>query len=124
MPAGFELSVETTFTASHAIVMRGERETPHAHDWRVTLTVRGDALDADGLLCDFHEIERALRAVVGPWHGGDLNRSPPFDRLNPTAELVARHIACSVQTRLPTGIQVGSVRVTEAPGCAATYYGE
>lgn len=121
MPGSYELSVEAAFSAAHAIVIAGTREPLHGHDWRVTLTVVADSLDADGLLCDFHLIERELRAITGPWHHRNLNETPPFDRLNPTAELIARHIAMTMTTKLPRSVRVESVRVTEAPGCAATY---
>src|SRR5690606_16287926 len=56
----FEISVQRTFSAAHAIVVRGRREPLHGHDWRVTIVVAGNDLDADGLLCDFHALEAAL----------------------------------------------------------------
>ncbi|MBK7405875.1 MAG: 6-carboxytetrahydropterin synthase [Phycisphaerales bacterium] len=121
----FHLSVESEFCAAHAIVMGGSRERVHGHNWRVTLTIAGPTLDGDGLLCDFHAVEAALREVTGPFQNGDLNATPPFDRVNPTAEHVARHIAEGVQSALgamlPLGTRVASCRVTEAAGCAATY---
>lgn len=117
----FELTVERTFSAAHAIVIAGERETVHGHDWRVRVTVAGEALDADGLLCDFHAVEAVLDDVLGPFHNADLNATPPFDHVNPTAEQVARHIADSVAAELPAGVRVASTAITEAPGCEAVY---
>lgn len=122
----FRLTVEAEFAAAHAIVMRGEREPIHGHNWKVTVCVAGESLDADGLLCDFHAVEAALRAVTERFHNKYLNEVPPFDRENPTAELVARHIAEAVETAIPApdalrGVGVEWARVTEAPGCAATY---
>lgn len=118
----FELSVQRVFPAAHAIVMRGEREPLHGHDWSLEVTVTADALDEDGLLCDFHAVQDAVDAVIRPFHSRNLNETPPFDRTNPTAELVARHIAEAVATRLPAGVRVARVRLTEAPGCAALYH--
>ncbi|HZW11334.1 MAG TPA: 6-carboxytetrahydropterin synthase [Phycisphaerales bacterium] len=121
----FQLSVETEFCAAHAITMGGQREPLHGHNWRVTLTLAGPSLDDDGLLCDFHAAERALREVTAPFQNRDLGAVEPFDRVNPTAEQVARHIAERVQallgTTLARGAAVAACRVTEAPGCAATY---
>lgn len=121
----YELEVNAEFCAAHAIVIAGRREPVHGHNWRVTLTVAGPTLDGDGLLCDFHEVEAALRQAVAPLDNADLNAAGPFDRLNPTAEHVARHLAERVSAaltgRLPPGARVASCRVTEAPGCAATY---
>jgi 6-pyruvoyl-tetrahydropterin synthase len=45
----------------------------------------------------------------------------PFDRVNPTAELVAQFIATRLASDLPPGVHVQSVSVGEAPGCTATY---
>ncbi|MFZ4576343.1 MAG: 6-pyruvoyl trahydropterin synthase family protein [Phycisphaerales bacterium] len=124
----FEMTVEGEFCAAHAIRIAGVREPNHGHNWRVVVTVRGRELDADGLLCDFHEVERVLRAVIGPLHNGDLNAHAAFEAVNASAEHVAKHIfdgvAAGLRGRLPAGAWVAGVRVTEAPGCAASYLEE
>jgi 6-pyruvoyltetrahydropterin/6-carboxytetrahydropterin synthase len=117
----FELVVERSFPASHAVTVRGVPEAAHDHLWRVAVTVRGRALDDDGLLCDFHLVEGLLDEVIGPLRGADLNRVPPFDRANPSAEAVARHIARRIAPALPAGVALRSVAVTEARGCTAIY---
>lgn len=120
----FEISVETQFAAAHALSIAGTREPVHGHNWHVTVTVAGRTLDSDGLLCDFHTVESALRELVGRFHNQDLNGVPPFrDGLNPTAENVARVIAEELGAGLDLSphAAITSVRVTEAPGCAATY---
>ncbi len=117
----YELSIEREFCAAHAIEMQGEREPVHGHNWRVTVVVAGDTLDADGLLCDFHEIERSLDGILAPWRNANLNDSEPFDQINPTAELIAREIGERIRRTLPDGVGLLSASVTEAPGCRATY---
>jgi 6-pyruvoyltetrahydropterin/6-carboxytetrahydropterin synthase len=117
----FAIEIEHEFCAAHAIVIAGTREPVHGHNWRVRVTLAGDRLDADGLLCDFHAAEAELRRIVGPFVNANLNQTPPFDTINPTAERVAEHIATSMQRAMGPGVQVESVRVTEAPGCAAIW---
>ena len=120
----FEISVEAMFAAAHALSIAGTRETVHGHNWHVTVTVSGEKLDRDGLLCDFHTVESALRELVSRFHNQDLNAVAPFrDGLNPSAENVARVIADELSGVLDLSPYAGvsSVRVTEAPGCAATY---
>lgn len=83
-------------------------------------------MDQDGLLVDFHALERSLAEIIAPFHNNDLNRTPPFDLVNPTAEHVARHIAESLAARIDAeararGVRVVSVSVTEAEGCVAMY---
>lgn len=117
----FQLELETEFSAAHAIVIAGVRERVHGHNFRVRFVVEGERLDADGLLCDFHAVERWIEEIVGPFRDGDLNATPPFDRVNPTAERIAEHLGVSLGRRLPAGVRVASVRVTEATRCAAVY---
>lgn len=125
----YEVQVQSEFCAAHAIWIRGERETLHGHNWRVTVVVAGPELDGDGLLCDFHEVERALAAVVAPWRDRSLNDVAPFAPdgrgVNPTAERVAetigRAMVMGLRGGLPRGAEVASVSVTEAPGCVASW---
>ena len=117
----FELTVDRIFSAAHAILIGGVREPVHGHDWRVRVTVAGPDLDDEELLCDFNALEGSLDRVIAPFRNADLNRTPPFDRVNPTAEAVARHIAERVATDLPAGVRLACVALTEAPGCEAVY---
>lgn len=117
----FEISVQRTFSAAHALMLRGVRENLHGHDWRLTVVVAGDSLDEEGLLCDFHALEAALDETIAPFCNANLNDVEPFRRLNPSAENVARHVAQVLAEDLPPGLRVSRVSVTEAPGCEATY---
>ncbi len=139
----FKLQITATFSAAHALLIAGLREPLHGHDWHVTATVEGPTLDPDGLLADFHALQAHLHEVIGPFQNNNLNTCPPFAQgLNPSAELVARHIAEVLSARLQTStpdkpkniladsatkapktppLRVAEVRVTEAPGCAAVY---
>lgn len=142
----FELTVQTVFSAAHAIVINSVREPVHGHDWHVTVTVRGESLDADGLLVDFHEVEGRLNDLVRPFRNANLNETAPFDRVNPSAENVAKYLGTAMQAAIGGGgvdeagggaaggaagagragsrggARVSSVRVTEAPGCAVTFF--
>lgn len=117
----YELSVEREFCAAHAIIINGRREPVHGHNFKVKIVVEGDTLDANGLLCDFHVIERDIDAVISRFNNADLNHTPPFDRLNPTAEHVAKHIGEEVAMKLPQRLRLQRSTVSEAPGCQASY---
>ncbi|QOJ00571.1 MAG: 6-carboxytetrahydropterin synthase [Phycisphaeraceae bacterium] len=121
----FEIEVQSEFCAAHALQIGGVRETLHGHNWRTVATLQGPSLDSDGLLCDFHTVQELLHAILAPFNNRSLNDAPPFDRLNPSAENVARHIHAELSSRLaglPGDVRVASVSVTEAPGCRATYH--
>ena len=117
----YELTITREFCAAHAIVMQGQREALHGHNWVVRVVVRAPKVDADGLVCDFHALEKSLAAVIGAWNNQNLNETAPFDQLNPTAEHVAREIASRMQQATPTSAKIHRVSVTEAPGCEATF---
>lgn len=121
----FEIAIEAEFCAAHSLLIAGEREPVHGHNWRVTAVIGGPELDGDGLLVDFHAAQRVLGEILAPWNNGNLNELPPFDTVNPSAELVARQIAERLADQLGpmlvAGARVASVTVTEAPGCRATF---
>ncbi len=101
--------------------MGGVAESMHGHDWRVTVCLRGKSLNEDGVLCDFHPAKEWLETVVGRFNNRCLNEVSPFDEVNPTAELVAKHICDEMNRALPEHVAAKWVRVTESPGCAAMY---
>ncbi len=123
----FEITAEASFNAQHAILIHGDREPVHGHDWVVRATIAGPTLDREGLLCDFHAVESALRGITDPWNHDDLNHSEAFRgrKLEPTAEnvamVVAVELARALRDILPEGARVARVSVTEAPRCVATY---
>ena len=121
----YHLTVEREFCAAHALLIQGVREATHGHNFRLAVTVAGPALDKDGLLLDFHALERVVDELIRPWQNADLNASRPFSQgVNPSTELIAQHVGTSVRQALvglaPTA-RLHSVRLTEAPGCAAVY---
>ena len=111
----FQLSVESVFSAAHALMFRGALEPLHRHDWQVTVCIEGPDLDGDGVLWDFHEIELLVSASTAPFANGNLNQSEPFAtctdsgawelKSNPSAEAVARHIGERVGESLRTKVQ-------------------
>ena len=123
----FEIAVQRQFNATHAIVVAGQREPVHGHDWHVQAIIAGPHLDANGLLCDFHAVEAALDAIVQPWRHAHLNSCEGFSsaKLEPTAEnvafLIAQGLDKALKSQLPQGAALACVRVTEAPGCVASY---
>jgi 6-pyruvoyl-tetrahydropterin synthase len=63
-----------------------------------------------------------LAAAISPFRDGNLNETQPFDRTNPTAEALARHVARELSNRLKVAeprVHLEWVRVTEAPNCIA-----
>lgn len=110
----YEISVGETFAAAHALRQyRGKCEKIHGHNYQVEVTLAGEQLDSAGLLMDFLELKRWLRAVAEQFDHCLLNEVPPFDKVNPTAENLARHFYEEIARMLAASPAAGRVRVAE-----------
>jgi 6-pyruvoyltetrahydropterin/6-carboxytetrahydropterin synthase len=99
----------------------------HGHNYVVEVSVSGEPDAVTGMVMDLKDLKELLnREVVGPYDHRFLNyETPPFDRIVPTAENIARDIwtrlepsVCS-QTR-----RLHAVRVYETPDMFVDYFGE
>lgn len=120
----FEVSVEHTFAAGHALRnYRGKCENVHGHNYKVQVTLCGDTLDHAGMLVDFVELKRLLRAISEPLDHVFINDIEPFIELNPTAENMAWYFCTKLQEGLKVGVpvEVKEVKVWETDIQCATY---
>ncbi len=119
----FEVSVEYTFAAGHALRgYKGKCENVHGHNYKVQLIVGGEQLDATGLLVDFVEVRKAIKERVERLDHRFLNDLAPFDKLNPSAENIAKYFYDELQPQFHnTGLQVEAVTVWETDTTSATY---
>lgn len=115
----FEVSVEETFAAGHALRnYHGKCENVHGHNFRVRVTAAADELDPNGLLMDFAELKKLLRAVVGRLDHRFINDLPPFDAINPSAENLARYFFDEISR---DESRVREVKFWETETACATY---
>jgi 6-pyruvoyltetrahydropterin/6-carboxytetrahydropterin synthase len=123
----FEVSVEETFAAGHALRgYRGKCENVHGHNYRVRVLIAGEALDAAGLLVDFVDLKQILRAIIEKFDHRFLNDVPPFDKLNPSAENMAQYFHQEMSRGLadaarPSPVRVAEVKIWETDTATATY---
>ncbi len=119
-----EISVEVIFSAAHRITLgEGEVDRLHGHNWKTVVSVQADRLDENGLALDFGRLRQITREVTQKLDHQDVNAVPPFDRLNPTAENVARWIFEEIASRLTEPhLRVSRVRVWEEEGVSASYF--
>jgi len=118
----FEVSVEETFAAGHSLRnYKGKCENVHGHNYRVEITVEGEDLNHIGLLVDFVDLKRAIRATVAKLDHQYINDIPPFDTVNPSAENMARYFYDDVSAALPPGPRIREVKVWETDITSATY---
>lgn len=97
----FEVRVEAAFSAAHFLKdYHGKCERLHGHNYKVYAHVRGSRLDAGGMLLDFSELKKALRAVCGELDHRNLNDFD-FFRQNPSAERIAMYLYDGITRQLP-----------------------
>ena len=120
----FEVSVEETFAAGHALRgYHGKCENVHGHNYRVQVTFSGPELDSIGLLVDFVAVKKLMQTVVDRLDHQFLNDLAPFDVLNPSAENMAKYFYDEISGGLGqrTPVKVGQVQVWETDTTSATY---
>lgn len=118
----YYLQVEDHFASAHQLrEYRGKCENLHGHNWRVRVRVRGERLDACGMLIDFGELKRLVRAAMDRLDHRFLNEVPPFDVVNPTSENLAERLFHELGAVLPGGVSMHEVIVWESEKSAAAY---
>ncbi len=122
----FQVSVEETFSSGHALRgYRGKCENVHGHNYRVRVTVEGPQLDSIGLLCDFTEVKRVLREIIGGLDHQFINDLEAFRTVNPSAENLAKYfydeVARQLTAALPAGARVTDTIVWETDTASAQY---
>ena len=126
----FELKVKTRFAGAHQLTMVGQKcENLHGHNWHIEVCVTGEKLNSAGVLADFGDIKKAVRAIVkGELDHKFLNDLKMFEGVQPTSERIAVYIAQRVQTLLDQGpnegINVSRVMAWESDDACATFFPE
>ena len=121
----FEVSVEQTFAAGHALRnYKGKCENVHGHNFRVQVIIEGERLDDSGLLVDFIDVKNLMRGVIDRLDHQFLNEISPFDIKNPSAENIAEYFHQEMANGLsetPVPIRIREVKVWETDIQSASY---
>jgi len=116
----FELTVEDTFHAAHALRgYEGPCENLHGHTFKVQVFVQGNKLNPLGLMIDFKELKAKLGEIISEFDHKLLNDIRPFDKKNPSSENLAKDIYFKFKEKVPA---ISKVTVWESPTSSASYY--
>ena len=119
----YTVRIEARFESAHFLrSYRGIVEPLHGHSYKAeaVITGRDGGLDADDLAVDFVASRDALATLAARLDYKCINDVPPFDRLNPSAENIARWFHEELSAAL-AGDRVISVTIFEGPFNSATY---
>jgi len=99
----------------------------HGHNYVLEVSLEGEPDPITGMVLDLKELKEILnREIVEPYDHRFLNYEvPPFDRVVPTVENIARDIWERLEKRLNhPGQRLHSVRVYETPDLYVDYAGD
>jgi 6-pyruvoyltetrahydropterin/6-carboxytetrahydropterin synthase len=123
----FEVTVEQTFAAGHALrEYKGKCENVHGHNYKVQITVEGERLNRIGLLVDFVELKRVVREVVDRLDHQFINDLDPFTVINPSAENMAKYFYDEVSKKMDgtsgeTATRISQIKIWETDTSIAVY---
>lgn len=117
----YKLSVIKGFASAHCLrEYKGKCENMHGHNWKVRVALCGTELDKTGMLIDFTDIKAHLDKIMAFLDHKFLNETPPFDKINPTAENIASFIFNEIKKSETETAKVCEVEVWESETSSAT----
>ncbi len=121
----YTLTIEDHFASAHQLrEYKGKCENIHGHNWKIELSIKGEKLNAIGLLIDFGDVKKILKEITEYLDHKNLNEIKPFDKLNPSSENIAKYIFEEVQKSLKNvleDVKAHSVTVWESHTSRCTY---
>ncbi|MBI1912486.1 MAG: 6-carboxytetrahydropterin synthase QueD [Deltaproteobacteria bacterium] len=120
----YELTIESSFSSAHNLRgYEGACENLHGHNWKVEVAVTSEKLDKLDMVIDFKRLKAETKRIMEYLDHKYLNEVPPFDKINPTAENIARFIYKELARAFNDGnIKVAKIKVWESENAAAAYY--
>ena len=123
----FKIKVRLEFSAAHHIRgYDGDCARPHGHNFVVEAHAMTPHLDSLGIAIDFKLFKKFLKDLISKLDHQDLNLLPPFDRINPTAEALAKFLYEELSLKIADSaecknLNLHSVTVWENQNSAASY---
>jgi 6-pyruvoyltetrahydropterin/6-carboxytetrahydropterin synthase len=119
----YYVSAVQHFSAAHSLRgYQGKCENLHGHNYKVEVELKGLELTKNGMVVDFTDLRAALEKILARMDHKHLNEIKPFDRINPTAENIAKLVYEEMLLKFSAKkIKVSQVVVWESEGCKATY---
>ncbi len=108
----YEVGVARSFHAAHQLEDSPSAGDHHEHDYRVEAIVRGDVLEANGMLLDLDALGAAVGQCLDELESVELESLETFEREITTVENVAEHIWSHVRDLIEPPPQLTSMRVT------------
>ena len=91
MSEHYIIRVEARFESAHNLrEYYGKPEPLHGHSWKVEAKFVCKKLNKEDFGVDYVVAERAIQELASRFDHKYINEIPPFDKLNPTSENIAK----------------------------------
>ena len=119
----YTLKVLADFASAHTLRdYPGACSRMHGHNWKIEAEVQATQLNEIGMAIDFKEIKREVRAIADELDHRYLNELAPFQKINPTAENIARYFFQRLAQRLNNEqVQVSALTIWETDRACVRY---
>ncbi|MBI4372481.1 MAG: 6-carboxytetrahydropterin synthase [Candidatus Omnitrophica bacterium] len=123
MPEQFIIRVEARFEAAHNLRQyKGAPEPLHGHSWKVEAKFKCRQLDHEDIGIDYVHAEDTLRGLAKKFDHKYINEVPPFDKMNPTSENIAKWFFEELnQPDIRQNAELAEVVVWEGPEAYVSY---
>ncbi len=120
----YEVMVRQQFSSAHNLRgYQGKCEELHGHNWTVEVFARAEILNEIGIALDFKDLKNGLKKLMDKLDHKYLNDTPPFDRINPTTENIAKYIFDEMSDLLnDERLLIARVNVWESQGSCGSYF--
>jgi len=123
MSARYTLKVVSDFAAAHALRdYAGACKRLHGHNWKIEVEAQAKELDEAGMAIDFKVLKAHTNEVSARLDHQNLNEITPFDKINPTAENIARFFYLEINKLIKNfNTKVIAVTIWETERASAKY---
>ncbi|MDD5613835.1 MAG: 6-carboxytetrahydropterin synthase QueD [Candidatus Omnitrophica bacterium] len=120
----YQISIKSNFSSAHNLrEYKGKCENLHGHNWNVEVFIESGFLNKEGMVLDFKDARICLDNVINGLDHKYINEIPPFDKLNPTSENIAKFIFEKLNLELSAlNLKVKRVDIWETDNSKAAYY--
>lgn len=116
----YTITVRAEFNSAHKLRgYKGKCESLHGHNWTVEVAVSAHKLNKIGMVMDFTVLKKEIIKILEQLDHKYLNELPPFKKINPTSENIAKFIYDGI--RRMRRVKAARVTVWETPTSSASY---
>jgi len=118
----YELSIDTFFNASHAVVIKGRKGEQHTHSYRLSVRCRSKTISGqEQIIIDYTTLRDRVNRVAQVYNNQVLDDLPPFVSLKSTTENLTAVLFQQLRKALMgLPVELNSITVWESPTVSVT----